>query len=426
MANRTILLVALVVLFATVLAAAAGSASARGKARPYVVVYAPGVEDVDGATLERAKRLGFATRFRYRSAVRGFAARLTAAQVIALREDPRVAAVVRDTTFTADGKGAPAPAPAPAAEVVPAGVQRLGGPRGAASGAVAVLDTGIDLRNPDLNAVSGRNCVVTSSSAQDDNGHGTHVAGIIGARFDGAGAVGVAPGTRLVAVKVLNAKKTGTLSQLLCGIDWVTQHAGALGIEVANMSISGTGTDDGACGRASGDPQHRALCASTAAGITWVASAGNARTDFAKTVPASFGEVLTATAMTDTDGRPGGLGAAPACVKGEADDRAAGTYSNYAGSAADTAHVIAAPGTCVTSTKLGGGTGTSFGTSFAAPHAAAVAALCHGTVANGPGQCQSLTPAQVVERMRADAASASASYGFTGDPLRFGRFVAVP
>ena len=424
MANRSIVLFALVVLFATVIAAAAGTAAARGKPRPHVVVYAPGVEDVDAATLERAKRLGFATRFRYRSAVRGFAARLTTEQVDALREDPRVDAVVRDTTFTADGKRAPAPAPA--AEVVPAGVQRLGGPRGAASGAVAVLDTGIDLKNPDLNAVSGRNCVVTSSPAQDDNGHGTHVAGIIGARADGTGAVGVAPDTRLVAVKVLNAKKSGTLSQLLCGIDWVTQNAGALGIEVANMSISGAGTDDGACGRVSGDPQHRALCASTAAGVTWVTSAGNAKADFAKTVPASFGEVLTTTAMADTDGRPGGLGAAPSCLRNEVDDRAASTYSNYAVGAADTAHTIAAPGTCVTSTKLGGGTGTSYGTSFAAPHAAAVAALCHGTVAGGPGQCQSLTSAQVVERLRADAAVAPASYAFTGDPLRFGGLVAVP
>jgi subtilisin family serine protease len=431
MARGTALFAALLAILATCAAAAAGTASAASATDPYVVVYDRDVTDVDAATKARAVRLGFATRFRYHAAVEGFAARLTDRQARALRADDRVAAVVEDEVFTGEGKATPAPTPA--SEVVPTGVRRIGGPRGAASGAVAVLDTGIDLKNADLNAVSGRNCVATASPAQDDHGHGTHVAGTIGARANGAGVVGLAPGTKLYAVKVLNAKNAGTLSQLLCGIDWVTQNAAALGIDVASMSIGGAGADDGACGRVSGDARHRALCASTAAGVTWVASAGNGKGDLAKTVPASFSEVLAVTAMTDSDGVAGATGGAPACSKAEVDDRAALGYSNFAVSAEDAAHTIAAPGTCILSTKLGGGTGTMYGTSAAAPHAAAAAALCHGTASGGAGPCATLTPAEVVQRLRSDAAAqATAQNGFAGDALHpfagkaFGHLVAVP
>jgi hypothetical protein len=183
----------------------------------------------------------------------------------------------------------------------------------------------------------------------------------------------------------------------------------------------------------SGDARHGALCASTAAGVTWVASAGNAKADFAKTVPASFSEVLTATAMTDSDGAPGAAGGAPACFKADGDDRAALGYSSFAVSAEDAAHTIAAPGTCILSTKLGGGTGTMYGTSAAAPHVAAAAALCHGTAADGPGPCAPLTPAEVVTKLRTDAAAAAThANGFGGDALRpfsgkaFGHLVTVP
>ena len=112
------------------------------------------------------------------------------------------------------------------------------------------------------------------------------------------------------------------------------------------MSITGTGADDGACGNANSDSWHKAICASVAAGVTWVVSAGNAATGFEKTIPAAYPEVLTVTAMSDADGLPGAKGKAPACKKGEADDRYA-AFSNYAATAAAAAHAIAAPGTCV-------------------------------------------------------------------------------
>ncbi len=300
-----------------------------------------------------------------------------------------------------------------------------------------MLDSGLDLANADLVARAGINCVKPGTAPQDDSGHGTNVGGIIGARNSGAGVTGVAPGTPLYAVKVLAKSGTGTLSQILCGINWVTANAAALGIRVANMSITGTGADDGACGNANGDSWHKALCASVAAGITWVVSAGNAGAGFEKTIPAAYPEVLTVTAMSDTDGLPGAKGKAPACKKGEADDRSA-AFSNYAATAAAAAHAIAAPGTCVVSAKLGGGTSTYYGTSQAAPHAAGAAAACIGTRRGARAVRRALPPAGVIARLRGgrdrrrrraglrgrslpaaggqDAASAAASLDAAGRP----------
>ena len=283
-----------------------------------------------------------------------------------------------------------------AGETVPPGVRRAGGATPAlahapATTAVAVLDTGIDLANRDLDAVTGVNCVKPGTPAQDDNGHGTNVAGIIAARNTGKGVVGVAPGTRVYAVKVLNNRAVGTLSQFLCGINWVAANAAALNIRVANMSIGGVG------------PQRRRL----RHGQRRLRAQGDLRGDrrrrhvrrlgrqrrretSRRTVPAAYPEVLTATAITDTDGLPGALGPA-SCAKKELDDRT-GTYSNYAVSAADAAHTIAAPGTCVVSAGLGGKASTYTGTSQAAPHVAGAVALCHGS-GGLPGPCAGLAPA---------------------------------
>jgi subtilisin family serine protease len=343
-------------------------------------------------------------KLRYDSALEGFAADLSDRQLERLETSSAVSAVEPDREVTAHGMQVLAPG-----ETAPAGVRRTLGATAvlahqAADVAVAVLDSGVDLANPDLDAVSGTNCIKPGTPAQDDNGHGTNVAGIIAARNDGRGVVGMAPGTRIYAVKVLNNRAVGTLSQFLCGIDWVTANAARLGLRVANMSIGGTGTDDGSCGTANRDAEHKAICAATAAGVTFVVSAGNSGADFKSTVPAAYREVLTATAITDTDGLPGGLGPA-SCAKKELDDRV-GTYSNYAVSAAATSHAIAAPGTCVLSTGLGGNTSTYTGTSQAAPHVAGAVALCFGS-GGLPGPCAGLAPADAIARVRGDAAAGS-------------------
>lgn len=406
-------------------AAAAGPAAAATAtgASPYVVVLDPSVTDVGVAVDALQRRLGFTAKLRYASALEGFAASLTPDQRAQVEAAPGVAYVTPDTTFTAAGL-----APLATGETAPPGIRRIGAATSSqahqASGVgVAVLDTGIDLANADLAAVNAVNCVRSGASAADDNGHGTHVAGILAARNTGSGVVGTAPGTTLYAVKVLGSNGSGTLSQILCGINWVTANAAKLNIKVANMSLTGAGANDGSCGSVNQDAEHQAICASVGAGVTYVAAAGNSATNLAKYVPAAYPEVLTVTAMSDTDGAPGGTGAAPSCKKGEKDD-AYGTYSNYAVAASEQAHTIAAPGTCIVSDKRGGGTVVYYGTSQAAPHVAGAVALCLDD-GGAAGPCAGLSPAAIIGRMRSDAAAADTlAGGFAGDPLRpvTGRF----
>jgi subtilisin family serine protease len=101
---------------------------------------------------------------------------------------------------------------------------------------VAVLDTGIDLGHPDLaqNIVGGFNAIAKGQSYNDDNGHGTHIAGIIAATVNGQGVIGTASQTQLMAVKVLDATASGYLSDFISGLQWVRNH----GIRVLNMSLS--------------------------------------------------------------------------------------------------------------------------------------------------------------------------------------------
>jgi subtilisin len=110
-------------------------------------------------------------------------------------------------------------------------------------------------------------------------------------------------------VRVLNASGSGTFSQIICGVDWVTTHAST--IEVANMSLGGSGFDPGT-GCSTGDALHDAICRSVRAGVTYVVAAGNNNANAANTVPAAYNEVITVSALADFNGLPGG-GAAPTC-----------------------------------------------------------------------------------------------------------------
>ncbi len=408
------------------LAAAAQHSARQGELVPdsYIVVFRQSVADPTRETGARERAKGFDARFIFDQALKGFSAKLSPVQVAELRGDPDVALVTPDRPVRALGSVSVA-----SGESGPTGVRRLeaastGWTREASDAGVAVIDTGVDLDHSDLNAADGKNCVKPGAPADDDNGHGTHVAGTIAARNDGAGVVGVAPGTKLHATKVLDSGGSGTFSSIICGIDWVTSTRTdsdpTNDIDVANMSLGGVGDAVESCSTTS-DVLHQAICNSTAAGVTYVVAAGNDGWDFddasAPNVPAAYPQVLTVTAASDSDGRPGAAGPTPSCSSADRDDRYA-TFSNYALTSAGKTHTIAGPGVCINSTWPGGGYRTISGTSMAAPHIAGEVALCLSE-AGVSGPCAGLTPAQIVQKLRTDAeshAKAEACDGFTGDP----------
>jgi subtilisin family serine protease len=277
-----------------------------------------------------------------------------------LRGDPRVALVEPDQKVQMFS------------QVVPTGVERIGASpsttnaarlsshaQGVGSSAVnadiAILDTGIDMNHPDLNVYAQKTFVAGTSTANDDNGHGTHVAGIAAAIDNSIGVVGVAPGARLWAVKVMDKTGAGALSDVIAGIDYITSHANE--IDVVNMSF-GCQCDSAALTSAVNN--------AVSAGITFVAAAGNSGSDASTFSPASNPNVIAVGAIADSDGRCGGLG--PATQYGNDDTFA--TFSNYGPKV-----TIAAPGVNILSTYYGGSYSTLSGTSMAAPHVAGAAAL---------------------------------------------------
>jgi subtilisin len=374
---------ALVALVAAMLAAVP-SASAAPSGH-YIVVLKGSVASPGLTARHQASRYGAKVGFVYSHALKGYSATLSTARVAALRADSDVAAVVADQTFHV------------AAQVLPTGIDRIDGEQsstrsGDGSGSVdvdvAIIDTGIDSHHPDLDVVGGTNCV-GGSGYDDDNGHGTHVAGTVAAKDDGNGVVGVAPGARLWAVKVLDSAGSGTTSQIVCGIDWVTARAST--IEIANMSLGGS-SPLGAFStcNSSWDPMHPAICRSVSAGVTYTVAAGNSAANANSFVPATYSEVITVSALADFDGKPGGL--AGSTCRSDQDDTFA-DFSNY-GSDVD----VIAPGACILSTYPGGSTAVLSGTSMASPHAAGAAALYKS-------RNPSASPAQVRSALRSNGTS---------------------
>lgn len=360
------------------------SAAQDGEVVPgqYIVKLADGVESASAAR-ELGQLYRLTVRHTYSHAFNGFAAMIPDAQLAKLQAEPRVVSIVPNRYVVLDAKPVkPTPTPAPG-QILPTGINRVDAelsPTAKINGVdehvnvdVAVIDTGIDIDHPDLYVVGGVDCQGTGSY-DDLNGHGSHVAGTIGAKDNAIGVVGVAPGARLWAVRVLDKRGSGTWAEIICGIDYVTANAAT--IEVANMSLGGTGTE----GTCDDGGMHEAICNSVAAGVTYVVAAGNESDDAANHVPAAYDEVITVSALADYNGLPGG-GAAATCYS-DVDDTFAG-FSNY-GADVD----LIAPGVCIYSSYKGGGYTTMSGTSMASPHVAGGAALYKATH-------PSATPAQV-------------------------------
>jgi subtilisin family serine protease len=354
---------------------------------------------VGRAAAEIAGRVGGQVGHLYSSALRGFVVKLPrGAGADRLRDDPRVQFIQEDGVAYAFDH---------VASEIPTGVNRVNAelnpttvPGGSATLGIAVIDTGIQLNHPDLNVLGSVSFVRGKKNGNDDNGHGTHVAGTIGAKDNGTGVVGIAPGAPLYAVKVLNRNGSGFWSDVIKGVDWVTANAGK--IAAANMSLGGGGSDDGNCGNTNGDALHKAICNSTAAGVVYVVAAGNSSADAKNSVPAAYDEVFTVSALADSDGQPNGTG--PATSYG-ADDTFA-TFSNF-GADVD----VIAPGVSIRSTYLNGGYATGSGTSMACPHVTGGVALW--VAQNGrPVTGNAKDPA-----VRAILAQISESVGFfQGDP----------
>jgi subtilisin len=382
--------------------------------------------------------------------VGAFSANLTAAQELALEQDPSVAEIIPDEQVRLDDLVPSADDATLAAgsgvrtmthptQRVPPGVRRVGAGlrtlQVASNGGhtvnadVAIIDTGIERDHPDLNVVGGYNCTGRNPNKWDDNdGHGTHVAGIVGGTGRGGGVVGVAPGARLWSVKVLDSDGFGWISWLVCGVDWVTaqrdpQHHNRPLFEVANMSISYVrpSGNNRSCDDPRADMLHKAICRSIDAGVVYVVAAGNEGHNARRNRPAAYDQVITVAALADYDGRGGGRGrVSDSCPywTGMPDDTLA-RFSNY-GLDVD----FVAPGVCVLSTWLHGRYAYLSGTSMAAPHVT-------GAVAVYRAMNPRATPQQV--RMALEAAGRmdwrTASYPNAGPPPKavwVGSFRSLP
>ena len=226
------------------------------------------------------------------------------------------------------------------------GVTKIGGNAAVSAGItgagikVAILDSGIDYNHPDLkdNYKGGYNFAYDNNDPFDDGyiSHGTHIAGIIGARKNGTGAVGVAPEVSLYAVKVLGGMVMGDLSDILAGMEWAITNK----MDIINMSI-GAPIDSAAfkdaCDRA------------YQAGIIVVAASGNTHSNSIE-FPAAYDSVISVSATNQDD--------------------TFATFSNYAPK-----NELAAPGVSINSTMRGGGYGIMNGTSQATAHVSGAAAI---------------------------------------------------
>jgi subtilisin family serine protease len=278
-----------------------------------------------------AAGLGVVPRHVYTSAVRGFAADLTPGQLNALRHDPAVAYVEQDAVYRAAQTSVPWNLDRIDQRYLP-----LSGSYTAGTGAgvrAYIVDTGIQATHPLFGARAQNVYDAFGGTGADCNGHGTHVAGIVGST-----AYGVAKGVSLRGVRVLDCNGAGTTSGIVAGIDWVRLNAQKPA--VANLSLGGSFSST----------LNTAVTSLWNAGVFVSVASGNENQDACNVSPASATAVM-AVAGTNIDDTRLSTGNWGSCID------------------------LYAPGGNITSTWIGSATRVLSGGSMAAPHAAGVAAL---------------------------------------------------
>ncbi|KEF33192.1 peptidase S8 [Deinococcus sp. RL] len=366
---------------ARTLAPLLGTDNPEAIAGQYIVVFSEGAAPSnlgaqDAGGLIRALNLdpqGITIQHLYSQTIEGFAARLSAQNLQALRADPRVKYIEQDGVMrmTATQTGATW------------GLDRIDQRNlpldgnyvynSTASGVKAyIIDTGINTAHANFGgrAVWGTNTTGDGNNS-DCQGHGTHVAGTVG-----SATWGVAKGVQLVAVKVLGCDGSGTNSGVIAGVNWAVSNKGS-GAAVANMSLGG------GFSQAVND----AVNSAASKNLIMAVAAGNENQNACNVSPASAASAITVGSTTNTDARS--------------------SFSNY-GSCLD----IFAPGSNITSTWIGSTTATNTisGTSMATPHVAGAIALL---IAGG-----NTTNSAVTSALLNNATTGKVTNAMTGSPNR--------
>ncbi|RVU25163.1 S8 family peptidase [Streptomyces antnestii] len=316
----------------------------------------------------------------FRSALNGYAAALSATEARRLAADPAVASVEQNQRVHVDATQSSAPW---GLDRIDQAALPLSGtytyPDSAGSGVTAyVIDTGVRITHAQISgrASYGYDAVDGDTTAQDGNGHGTHVATTI------AGSTyGVAKKAKIVAVRVLDNNGSGTTAGVIAGIDWVTAHHS--GPSVANLSLGGGASTT----------LDNAVKKSIASGVTYAVAAGNSGVDASTSSPARVAEAITVGATDSSDTKA--------------------SWSNY-GSVLD----VFAPGVSITAgwNTSDTATNTISGTSMATPHVAGAAAVYLA------GHT-SATPAQVASALTGGATSGVVKSPGSGSPNKLLKIV---